>query len=108
MRPRGQSQSGSFARGSGECTGDNVVGGEWEYNCGFLYNGFTQGISSTGLDLFGSGTLFPGIDLSNPEEVNGGNYGITSYGDDFATSSGGLQGPLTKDTVQFRLTAWAV
>lgn len=60
-----------------------VVGGEWAYKAGLsgLPRGATQGISSSGLDIFGPGDLFPGNNLQGPNSPNGLQYGITSAGD---------------------------
>jgi hypothetical protein len=87
--------------GTNTCTIGNNVGGEWEYET-IAYNGFTKGISSTGLGgIFGSGTMFPGKNLSGPANVDGPQYGITTAADNFAT--GNPNSPLTVDTVQFKL-----
>lgn len=85
------------------------VGGEWAYNAGLtgLPGGATQGISSSGYDLFASDYLFPPqIDLDGPACPNGLNYGITSPGDDPATGNAAVIGsvPLIQHAVQFTLT----
>jgi hypothetical protein len=79
----------------------NDVGGEWEYNNTINYKGFTQGISSSGLGLFGAGTMFGATNLSGPPDVDGPQYGITTQSD--TKTTGNLNGPLTQDTVQFKL-----
>jgi hypothetical protein len=74
----------------------NVVGGEWAYNTGLegktvtitYEDGTTksygtpgaasQGISSTGLGLFGAGNLFPGPNLQGPDSPDGVQYGLVS------------------------------
>jgi hypothetical protein len=60
-----------------------VVGGEWAYKDGISGpGGADEGISSTGLGLFGPSDLFPGTNLQGPESPDGLQYGITSDGDD--------------------------
>ena len=68
-----------------------VVGGEWAYGSGLAGapRGATEGISSAGFGLFGNAN-FNGPDLSSPSAVNGMNYGILSFGDNFATDNGGI------------------
>ena len=90
----------------GQPAGGNV-GGEWAYNAGLagLPNGATQGISSTGLGIFGQPN-FNGPDLSSPIALNGLNYGILSAGDNAATGNGGITGSegLIKNQVTFTLS----
>jgi hypothetical protein len=59
------------------------VSGEWAYADGLSGAplGADQGISSSGLGLFGPGDLFGTHDLDPPVSPNGLNYGITSKGD---------------------------
>ena len=85
-----------------------VVGGEWAYASGLsgAPGDASQGISSTGLGLFGPGDLFPGTDLDSPASPNGLNYGITSAGDNLATGNWPVTGkePLIKNGVVFTLS----
>jgi hypothetical protein len=63
-----------------------VVGGEWAYKAGIHGpHGQDYGISSTGLDIFGSSGRFPGPNLQGPNAVDGLQFGITSAGDDPAS-----------------------
>lgn len=83
-----------------------VVGGEWAYANNLLGapGNATQGISSTGLGLFGDGN-FPGNDLESPVSVDGLQYGITSAGDNPATGNTPVTGTnaLIKNSVIFQL-----
>lgn len=82
------------------------VGGEWAYGAGLSGpNGATQGISSSGFGLFGSSN-FNGPDLAPPDAVDGGNYGITSAGDNPATGNAEVTGnvPLIQNQVVFTMT----
>jgi len=65
--------------------GDRVVGGEWAYL-------LPPGIASTGLGVFGSGDVFPGLNLQGPASPDGVQFGITSAGDDLTTGNGGISG----------------
>jgi hypothetical protein len=82
-----------------------VVGGEWGY-LGTLSGapgGANQGISSSGLGLFG-GATFPGANLAGPDSLDGLQYGITSAGDDITTGNTGVKKePLIKNSVLFTL-----
>lgn len=71
-----------------------VLGGEWAYKSGLSVGGFSQGISSSGLDLFGPGDRFPGADLEGPPSgsPNGVQYGITTLNDTGGNDNGGLSG----------------
>src|SRR5262249_15560239 len=51
--------------------GDRVVGGEWAYRNVALPHGNNEGVSSTGLGVFGPPDLFPGPDLQPPVSPNG-------------------------------------
>jgi hypothetical protein len=64
-----------------------------------------QGVSSTGLDIFGPGDLFPGDDLQSPASPNGVQYGLLSAGDNTGTGNGGITGSggLIKNSVVFTL-----
>jgi hypothetical protein len=85
----------------------NVVGGEWAYGSGLSNapEAATHGISSSGLNLFGSAN-FPGSNLQGPDGVNGLQYGITSFGDDPLTGNSVVTGDnaLIKDQVVFVLS----
>jgi hypothetical protein len=65
--------------------GDRVVGGEWA----FLIN---NGISSTGLGIFGPGDRFPGANLQGPSSPDGVQFGILPIGDNLSTGNGGISG----------------
>lgn len=64
------------------------------------------GLSSSGLGLFGPNDRFDTVrDLHPPEDPNGPNFGITTAGDNLATSNGGVSGvPIIKNEVVFALT----
>jgi hypothetical protein len=85
----------------------NVVGGEWAYGAGLsgAPHGAAYGISSSGLDLFGSSN-FPGNNLQGPAGVDGIQYGITSAGDDPASGNAAVTGnnALIKNQVTFMLS----
>ncbi len=84
-----------------------VVGGEWAYGAGLSTPSGVgrQGISSTGVDLFGPADRFPGADLDSPASPNGLNYGIVSAGDDPTTGNQPVTGkdPLISNAVVFTL-----
>lgn len=73
-----------------------VIGGEWAYKSGALNIGGpgsrAYGISSTGINIFGPGDLFPGPDLEPPSSPDGPQYGLLSAGDNTATGNGGITG----------------
>jgi len=98
------------------------VTGEWAYN-GAVNHLFSQpvlgegpvtvtyGISSTGLDAFGPETVFegdalhPSVNLDDPEEPDGPNYGIVSGGAGAALVNPGIGSfPLIRNSVTFTLT----
>ena len=91
------------------------VSGEWAYALGLSAGSHpgTQGISSTGLGLFGSADLFDpadGTNLDGPDAPNGLNYGIVSAGDDPEVGNKPVTGgnknnpvPLIKNSVVFAL-----
>jgi hypothetical protein len=87
------------------------VGGEWAYNSGFSGPaGSNQGISASGLGLFGPTNNFGGTNLSGPPsgEVGGVDFGIAPAGDNPATGNGGLSGEgLIKNSVTFVLSGWS-
>lgn len=96
------------------------VTGEWAYS-GAVGKVFSQpvldegpvtvqyGISSSGLGVFGPGSLFqgdlsyPSVNLDDPVDPNGPNYGIVSAGAAL-TNSGIGEKPLILDSVTFTLT----
>lgn len=89
---------------------DGVVGGEWAYGSGLAGapSGATEGISSSGLELFG-GPTFPGSNLAGPPNgaVDGLQYGITSAGDNPATGNSAVTAggfPLIQNSVVFTLS----
>jgi hypothetical protein len=85
-----------------------VVGGEWAYANGLSGAPFSAqyGISSTGLNMFGPGDVFPGGNLEGPAEPDGLNYGLVSAGDNPATGNPPVTGalPLIHNQVVFELT----
>ena len=76
----------------GQPAGGNV-GGEWAYESGLAGAplGATEGLSSTGLGLFG-GSNFGGPNLAGPAAIDGAQYGLLSEGDNLATGNGGVTG----------------
>ena len=82
-----------------------IVGGEWGYKSGISFHGAAQGISSTGLGIFGPGNRFPGANLSGNSNgsLAGVDYGLLSAGDNTATGNTGLTGSggLIKNSVVF-------
>jgi hypothetical protein len=84
----------------------NGIGGEWAYGSALSGApfGLKDGISSTGLGLFGSGNFGDG-NLQGPNSVDGLQYGIVSAGDNPATGNGGVLGEaFIKNSVVFRLS----
>ncbi len=77
--------------------GDRVVGGEWA----FL---IANGISSTGLGIFGPGDLFPGANLQGPSSPDGVQFGIIPTADNLTTGNGGISGSwMIRNTAVFTL-----
>jgi hypothetical protein len=77
--------------------GDRVVGGEWA----FL---ISNGISSTGLGIFGTGDLFPGPNLQGPAGPDGVQFGIIPITDNLSTGNGGISGSwMIRNTAVFTL-----
>jgi hypothetical protein len=105
----------SFLSGAGVPLGSTVknnpavtdVGTEWAYNSGLSVDGFSQGISSTGLGLFGPSDRFitcTDCDLQGPDSPNGIEYGVTTSNDLGDNDNGGLSGQhLIKNSVVFYL-----
>lgn len=86
-----------------------VVGGEWEYEDSFDNPapwGAAYGIGSSGLNLFGSGEMFPGSNLQGPAAVDGLQYGLVSVGDNPANGNAAVTGnfALIKHEVVFTLS----
>lgn len=80
------------------------LGGEWAYKSGLSVGGFSQGISSASLGLFGSGDRFPGSNLQGPDSPEGIQYGISTENDTSGNDDGGLSGQqLVRNTVVFYL-----
>ena len=92
--------------GTGTDSG-GVVGGEWAYLSNLSSTPFntSQGISSTGLNLFGGKNRFPGTNLQGPVSPDGLQYGLTSAGDDPLTGNTPVTGgyALIKNSVDFIL-----
>jgi hypothetical protein len=84
------------------------VGGEWAYASGLsgAPGGATNGISSSGLNLFGAGNFQPPTNLQGPVSVDGLQFGITSAGDNPATGNTPVTGTnaLIKNSVIFVLS----
>lgn len=80
--------SGSQTCLNGVCTAatEPNVGGEWAYKAGIAVLGREYGISSTGIDIFGSGN-FGGANLAGPDGVDGMQYGLVPVN---YTPNGGL------------------
>ena len=87
------------------------VGGEWAYNSGFSGPaGTNQGISSTGVNLFGPHDRFDTTsNLLGPDSPGGVQFGIAPAGDDPLTGNGNqLVGEgLIKNEVTFVLSGWS-
>ena len=84
--------------------GGGNVGGEWAYaffGLSGVLHGANQGISSSGLGLFGAGNFF-GSNLEGPVSVDGPQFGIASAGDDAHTYNGRAT-PLIHNSVVFTL-----
>lgn len=92
--------------GTGCLAGNYDVGGEWAFASNIAgYNGFTMGIGSAGLDVFGNPS-FGTNNLAGPIAVNGGQYGLSSLGDDPATDiNGNGYNPVTQNAIQFKFTS---
>lgn len=73
-----------------------VLGGEWAYKSALSVGVFSQGISSSGLNLFGASDRFPGADLQGPPSgsPDGVQYGITTLNDPDDSGSGNDNGGL--------------
>ena len=91
--------------GAGSGTNVSGVGSEWAYlnNPGVF--GQNEGLSSSGLGVFGANDRFDTVtNLEGPDSPDGLQYGITSAGDDPATGNGDIQNStLIKNSVVFHL-----
>lgn len=83
------SRDTSGRRLAGGTYADGNVGAEWAYVSDLDGpRGSTQGISSSGMDLFGPGDRFDTVhNLQGPASVDGLQYGITSAGDNPLTGN---------------------
>ena len=90
----------------GPTNGGNL-GGEWANvnNQGVTGSRPPDGISSSGLGIFGSGN-FGGANLQGPSSVDGLQYGLTSAGDNLGTGNSAVTGgfALTQYSVDFILS----
>jgi hypothetical protein len=85
------------------------VGVEWAYAGGFSGPaGTNQGVSSSGLGLFGPADRFDtSSNLQGPNSVGGIEFGLAPAGDNPATGNGGLSGEgLIKNSVTLVLNGW--
>ena len=90
--------------GPGASDPGGVVGGEWAYLNGLSQYGANEGISSSGLGIFGPGNVFPGTNLDGPVDPDGPQYGLASAGDNKATGNPAiLATPITHNSVTFTL-----
>ncbi len=84
-----------------------VIGGSWAYanELSGAPAGADEGISATGLGLFGGGHLFPGAKIPGDKNPPGGlPGGLTTLVDDGSNYNGGLKGrPLISDGAVFTL-----
>lgn len=98
--------NGSTYLNGGAISGSGTaVGGEWGYANGLSQYGANTGVSSTGVGLFGPGSVFPpGTNLSGPADPDGLQYGLTSAGDNLGTGNTPLfKNELTKNAVTITL-----
>jgi hypothetical protein len=86
------------------------VGGEFGYATVGLPGGVGYGIASSGFDLFGDGSFdqnnpgVAGLNLDNPDAVNGANFGIISSLVDYHPNPGLANDPVIVQQVVFILT----
>lgn len=105
--------SGVFVIGTGAAgpTGaGNSVGCEFAYANGISGpGGADEGISSSGLGLFGPTDVFPGCtNLEGPADPDGIQYGITTASDNLTTGNGGITGSsMIRNSVTFTLSGIA-
>ncbi|HMJ84847.1 MAG TPA: XDD4 family exosortase-dependent surface protein [Vicinamibacterales bacterium] len=95
--------AGSTAEHGGTTDPGGVVGGEWAYLNGLSQYGANQGISSSGLGIFGPGDRFPGSDLTPPDSPDGAQWGLASAGDDPSTGNASIADPIIQNSVVFTL-----
>jgi hypothetical protein len=89
------------------CSGVTNVGGEFGYQAGVGPGGADRGISSSGYLTTGLPQNlgnFNGVNLDNPNSLDGINYGIVSAAMGFNPNGGLAAVPLIQDTVIFILT----
>jgi hypothetical protein len=97
---------------SGWPNGGGNVGGEWAYGSGLVGapGGATEGISSSGFGIFGAGNFPAGATplTTPPPSLGGGEYAITSAGDNLSTHNSAdadpSANPIIKNSVGFTLT----
>jgi len=77
------------------------VGGEFAYRNGLNQFGANQGISSSGLGIFGPSDRFPGANLAGSDNVGGLEFGILPAGDNPATGNVPLIGKPGKNGEMF-------
>jgi hypothetical protein len=94
---------GSTVEHGGGTDPGGVVGGEFGYRSSLNVYGANQGVSNSGLGIFGPGDLFPGTNLDGPDSPDGGQYGIASAGDDPLTGNSSVSSPLIKNSVLITL-----
>ena len=86
---------------------NGIVSPEWGFasNLSGTPGNAALGISSSGLGLFSPATRFSAGNLAGPISLNGVEYGITSAGDNPATSNGsiGSANPVIQNSVVFTL-----
>jgi PEP-CTERM motif len=79
------------------------VGGEFAYALAALAGGADRGISSSGFGPFGSGN-FGGLNLDDPNSVDGANFLLVSQNEtSYDPNTGLANDPLIKGSVQFVL-----
>jgi len=95
----------AYPSGTGSGTNATGVGSEWAYLNNLSVFGQNEGLSSSGLGVFGKDDRFDTVtNLEGPDSPDGLQYGITSLGDDQATGNGDIQNStLIKNSVVFHL-----
>jgi hypothetical protein len=101
--------AGSTVVGQGNCStacngSPQNVGGEWAYNTGLSVGGATEGLSSSGYSgVFGQPNL-NGVNLQNPDALDGLQFGIMSAANNYANGNGGVENnALVQSAVTFTL-----
>jgi hypothetical protein len=85
---------GSTVEHNGGTNPGNDVGSEFAYLSGLNQYGANQGVSNSGLGIFGPPDRFPGNDLYPPDSPDGAQYGLASAGDNPATGNGSIADPI--------------